>query len=198
MLYVYQLLANQIAGKLVGTRCHVINIYMYLDCYIKPEVTGLDDKGRPVLGWNTGAEQDPNDKPPQFSNNSWSAWTQEFSSLHLQIKTSKCQIIGKHPTLPTRFSTASLWQFEEMEVVKAPHLQEKLREIQKLACWKIIVKAFQHCQHSFMAFCFRYPYLYKKLLNFSQLTFKELSELKALFIPNYRKVTFNWGVYILG
>ena len=32
--------------------------------------------------------------------------------------------------------------FEEMEVVKAPHLQVKLCEIQKLACWKIIVQAF--------------------------------------------------------
>ena len=114
--YTYQSLANQIAGKLVGTHCHVINIYKYLDCYMKPELTGLDDKGRSVLGWNTGAEQAPNDKPPQFSNNSWSAWTQESRSLHIQIKTSKCRIIGKHLTLPTRFSTASLWQFEEMEV----------------------------------------------------------------------------------
>ena len=28
----------------------LINIYKYLDCYIKPELTGLDDKGRLVLG----------------------------------------------------------------------------------------------------------------------------------------------------
>ena len=45
-----------------------------------------------------------------------------------------------------------------------------------------------------MAFCFRYPNLCKKkLLNFNQLTFKELSDLKALLMPNYRNVTFNWG-----
>ena len=40
------------------------------------------------------------------------------------------------------FSTASLRRLDEMEVVKAPHLPAKLREIQNHACWKIIVQAF--------------------------------------------------------
>ena len=43
----------------------------------------------------------------------------------------------------------------------------------------------------------------KRFENFSQLTFKKLYELKALFMPYYRNATFNWGgggggVYIMG
>ena len=64
--YTDRLLANQITGKPVGIHCHTRNIYKYLDCHIKPELTGLEGKGRQELGWNTGTKQAPNGKLPQF------------------------------------------------------------------------------------------------------------------------------------
>ena len=84
---------------------------------MKPELTQLDDIGKPVLEWNTGAAS--------VLNSIWSASTQEFRSFNLQIKTSKCQIIGKH-TLLSHFThvlfNASLHRLEEIEVVKTLHL----------------------------------------------------------------------------
>ena len=45
-------------------------------------------------------------------------------------------------SLYPRAFNASLHWLEEIEVVKASHLQAKLCKIQKLAYWKIIVQAF--------------------------------------------------------
>ena len=64
--YTDRLSANQITGKPVGIHCHIRNIYKYLDCHIKAELTRLEDKSRQELGWNTGTKQAPNDKLPQF------------------------------------------------------------------------------------------------------------------------------------